>query len=644
MILRRASLIAVIATLLSSCAGTRAVMDPTIAQLEAEVQRVQDVSEIKRLQRAYGYYVDRAAWDDVANLFTDDASLELALDGVYIGKERIRKFLYTLTDGRAGLKEGQLNEHMQLQPIVHVAPDGLSAKGRWRAFIMVGQYGKRAAWGEGVYENEYVKQHGVWKISKTHWYQTFVVPYEGGWSTNKDLNGGVAVSKTLPPDKPPTETYPTWPGVYVPPYHYPNPVTGAGASIDIQWPQNAAADPEVRALQQRVQRLADTDQIERLISAYGYYLDKQQWTDFTNLFAEDASMEISQRGIYVGKASIRRALELFGPENIEPDHLHNHIQLQPVIHLAPDGKRAWVRNRALSQIGTFGRPGIWGDGIYENEFVKENGVWKYKKDHIYTTFFTPYDRGWLSGAGRTPGVSEKIPPDRPPSEVYQGFPEVYIPPFHYQNPVTGAPAMVYSAPQQKRLQALAAKLQRLEDERAIENLQRSYGFYVDKALWKDAADLFAENGTLEIGGRGVFVGKKRILDYLARLAPDGLTRGRLFNHMQLQPIVTVSADGASAKARWRFLAEMGEAEKYATWGCGTYENAYVKDNGVWKIKSLHAFFRMYTPYLQGWAKEAIPNTRPESDLPPDRPPTVKYDIYPATFIPPMHYVHPVTGH
>ena len=141
----------------------------------------------------------------------------------------------------------------------------------------------------------------------------------------------------------------------------------------------------------------------------------------------------------------------------------------------------------------------------------------------------------------------------------------------------------------------------------------------------------------------MFVGKPRILQYLKYLAPDGLKQGLLMNHLQLQPIVHVEADGSTAKGRWRFLAEVGEWQKSQMWGAGVYENEYVKQNGVWKIRTLHAYFRMYTPYADGWGKTAMPNTRPEKDLPPDRPPTLVYDMYPGTFVPPFHYRHPVTG-
>ena len=195
----------------------------------------------------------------------------------------------------------------------------------------------------------------------------------------------------------------------------------------------------VAHLQARITRIEDTDEIENLISAYGYYLDKREWDQLADLFAPDGSMEISLRGIYIGKKSIRRALELFGPLHISTGYLHNHIQLQPVIHLSADGTRAWSRSRALSELGTFGRIGMWGDGVYVNEYVKRGGVWMIATDHIYTGFFATYDKGWQSGAGPAPRESEKIPPARPPSVLYDTYPGEYIPPFDYKHPVTGEP-------------------------------------------------------------------------------------------------------------------------------------------------------------------------------------------------------------
>ena len=122
-----------------------------------------------------------------------------------------------------------LFDHYQLQPIITVADDGLTAKGRWRLFLMTGESGSGSGgnWGEGVYENEYVNQDGVWKISKLHWFATFVAPYEGGW-LNADPKAieEYALGRGVMPDRPPSVEYAPYPGVFVPPFHYANPVTG----------------------------------------------------------------------------------------------------------------------------------------------------------------------------------------------------------------------------------------------------------------------------------------------------------------------------------------------------------------------------------------------------------------------------------
>jgi hypothetical protein len=141
----------------------------------------------------------------------------------------------------------------------------------------------------------------------------------------------------------------------------------------------------------------------------------------------------------------------------------------------------------------------------------------------------------------------------------------------------------------------------------------------------------------------VFVGRSRVLEYLTHLSPGGLTRGKLFNYIQLQPIIDVASGGNTAKGRWRYLAELGEYKKSATWCGGVYENEYVKEGTIWKIKTLHAYSRFCTPYADGWGKSVLPSTRSEKSFLPDRPPTISYEPYPATFAAPFHYRNPVTG-
>jgi hypothetical protein len=63
------------------------------------------------------------------------------------------------------------------------------------------------------------------------------------------------------------------------------------------------------------------------------------------------------------------------------------------------------------------------------------------------------------------------------------------------------------------------------------------------------SSLFARNSTLEILGRGVFIGRDRVYEYMRRLGAP--TYGTLYNHMPLQPVVTVSTDGNSASVRAR---------------------------------------------------------------------------------------------
>lgn len=193
------------------------------------------------------------------------------------------------------------------------------------------------------------------------------------------------------------------------------------------------------------------------------------------------------------------------------------------------------------------------------------------------------------------------------------------------------------------VEAAENRLQRLKDVEEIDFLSRAYGHYVDKSRHDDVADLFAEDGVVEILGRGVFIGQDRVREYMHNLSPVGPREGSLFNHMHLQPVIHVSPDGRSASVRSRLLVMFGIEGVDAQWGSGIYENVLVKEDGVWKLDYLHGYQTFYTDYEEGWARYSSPIFAPYERLPPDRPQSVPYDPWPAAFVPPFHYVNPVSG-
>jgi hypothetical protein len=223
-------LIPLIVVAIGAAACSRHGADPAltglrahVAELEQRKTLIEDVNAIERLQGAYGYYLDRGLWDEVANLFVSEGTIEVGLDGVYVGKERVREYLYARGGGRQGRAAGELDEHLQVMPVISVEADGLTAKARWRGIVLNGKQGGDAFWGEGPYENDYVKEGGVWKIRTLHWYQALYVPYAGGWQNQPDPTLGKHVAD-LTPDRPPSVDYKTWPETYVPPFSFPNPV------------------------------------------------------------------------------------------------------------------------------------------------------------------------------------------------------------------------------------------------------------------------------------------------------------------------------------------------------------------------------------------------------------------------------------
>ena len=417
-----------------------------VAAIDAQASRIEDYDALRNLQHIYGYYYDEALWDQIVDLFADDATLEVGLHGVYAGKSSIQRYFLGLTGGKVGLVRGQLNNQLQLSPVITLSPDGMRAQARWRVFIQDGEFNKGANWGAGVYENEYVKQDGHWKIARLHLYMRFYAPYESGWTrTTAVLNERYGKS-TAKADRPPSVRYATWPERFTAPMHF-----GADSSDRYRLaPENAARAPappenaprtaaaleaQVRALELKLRRLHAVDEVENLESAYGYYADMSMQDATSALFAENATLEILGRGVFLGRDRVYEYMRRLGAPT--DGRLFTHMQLQPVITISPDGNSASIRARLFEMFGVKGTQAQWAEGVYENRFVLDQGLWKYITLNGYQTFYTNYEQGWGKHSVPLMTYFPGYPPDLPHSIEYEPYPAVFVPPFHYRNPVSG---------------------------------------------------------------------------------------------------------------------------------------------------------------------------------------------------------------
>jgi hypothetical protein len=636
-------------------AANLAAIEQRIATAAALADRIEAVRAVKRLQHAYGHYSELGLWHDFADLFSDTAVGHYAQGD--LGKEEIRKlFVEQVGQGILGLADGRLYPHIALSPVITLSPDGRSARARWRIVAMLGGYGGGASFARGVYENAYVNEGGVWKVQEITFFNQVSGRY--GESLRPTVEG--------PLDAPSA------------PFHYePGDVgavlarTGAAQSGGEEQSFDALA-ARLGTLERRAERLTAETDVLNLQNAYGYYVDRKLWDDVADLFAEDGTMEVGASGVYVGKESIRRGLEQFGPAGLREGEINDYVFMQPIVTVATDGESAKARGVYLGMTGRVGAGAEWREGLYENGYVRDNGVWKIAALHVYPRLVTDYDKGWARDAQPLEPPSPAYPPDRPPTSAYESYPKFVIPPFHFRHPVTGRPpqypdahsggdpsvaAQPLAAGTPVRTQAeLGARLAALERSldstasiEAAEALLNAYGYYADEHMWDAAAQLFTPDGWVAVPGIGIYAGRERLRAAL-QATFGGRREGEFELHQIAQPVAHAAADGSPTRIRAR-LAEIGAREGGDdVYAAGIYEAAVVKKDGIWQIEALDFEPTWAASHSRGWARVAAGESAKlvaplnGDRATPDRPPLGQTaPPFPAIADVPFHYSNPVSG-
>ena len=208
-------------------------LEARIKTLESQVRILQDIEDIKKLQRAYGFYLEHWMTSEVIDLFSDgpDVALEWP-EGKYFGKEGVKRYF----EGNDKKDPEFLHQLMQLSPVVDVDPDGKTAKGRWYCWgaitVPVGG-GVIPSFQSGLYENEYVKEDGKWKIKRFRWHMNYSVKPGEGLVAPERIAAADPKAKIMggtKPDVPDTRFEHRYPSGYIFPFHYNHPVTSKPTS------------------------------------------------------------------------------------------------------------------------------------------------------------------------------------------------------------------------------------------------------------------------------------------------------------------------------------------------------------------------------------------------------------------------------
>lgn len=145
--------------------------------------------------------------------------------------------------------------------------------------------------------------------------------------------------------------------------------------------------------------------------------------------------------------------------------------------------------------------------------------------------------------------------------------------------------------------SLATRVAQLEVREAIKELKYQYARRSDRVFNEPGhasavalADIFTDDGVLELGPFGSFAGRDALINAFENILPQGT---KWSTHYMTNPDIHVDVEGGTATANWYYLIQSLPAAEGAslTQFFGAYDDEYVKTESGWKIKrTVTSFF------------------------------------------------------
>jgi hypothetical protein len=148
-----------------------------LGELKAALEKLRDIEALKTLKARYCHLVDAGRWDELAELWTEDATCDYGFFGRYAGRDEIMNTFFRGLVASAA----SFNAHMVHNPLIEI--EGDSARGTWYLTAQTTiQPANQAVWVMGLYRDEFKRIDGSWKINSLAFEFKYYTPYEDGWA------------------------------------------------------------------------------------------------------------------------------------------------------------------------------------------------------------------------------------------------------------------------------------------------------------------------------------------------------------------------------------------------------------------------------------------------------------------------------
>jgi hypothetical protein len=176
------------------------------------------------------------------------------------------------------------------------------------------------------------------------------------------------------------------------------------------------------------------------------------------------------------------------------------------------------------------------------------------------------------------------------------------------------------------LEALLARVQKLEDTVEIQKLQSQYAHYLfTQQFDRIFTDCFAKNlanVSVEFSDSGVYRGADSIKALYKAFEATRNIPGFFILHMTVNPYIEIAADGQSARSHWLSPGCAG-SDTSASWIWGPCYVDYVKEGGAWRIAHTNLAPLFRNRYESSWAEaKDHGSVRGPLSVKPEEPPTV----------------------